>query len=222
MAPGVRWEGVRCPAGRWCDHLPVTGARPPAQGERGGRPAATSAHELAAVAQRLFVERGFDRTTIEEVAAAAGISRRTFFRYFSTKADVLFVESPREVQQLRDRLAGAPADEPYPLALQRAVVEALAFPPHEHEYVRQRAQLVLAEPALQAHATTIFAEWRSVASGFVAARLGCGADDLVPVAMGHAVLATTMAAHEHWVAHPGTRLADALEAAAAVLLTPGR
>ena len=198
----------------------MTAVGSPSSGDRGGRPPATSAHELAAVAQQLFLERGFERTTTDEIAVAAGISRRTFFRYFPTKADVLFVESPREVQRLRDHLAGSPADEPHPVALRRAVIEALAFPPDQEEYVRRRAQLVLGEPALQAHATTIFAQWRAAASAFVAARLGCRTDDLVPVAAGHAVLAISMAAHEHWVAHPGTQLADALEAAAAVLLSP--
>ena len=68
-----------------------------ASGDRGGRPAVTSAHELAAVAQRLFIAHGFDETSVDDIATAAGISRRTFFRYFSTKADVCFADSPAEL-----------------------------------------------------------------------------------------------------------------------------
>jgi len=95
----------------------------------GGRPAVTTARELAAVAQRLFVDRGFEQTSIDDVVAVAGIGRRTFFRYFPTKADVLFVESPHDVQRLRDCLAEAADGEPYEAVIRRAVVRALDFRP---------------------------------------------------------------------------------------------
>ena len=78
-----------------------------ATGDRGGRPAITSAHELAAVAQRLFVAHGFDETSVEDIATAAGISRRTFFRYFSAKADVCFADSPTELVRLQQALSAA-------------------------------------------------------------------------------------------------------------------
>jgi AcrR family transcriptional regulator len=187
-------------------------------GDRGGRPAVTSAHELAAVAQRLFVSRGFDETSIEDIATAAGIGRRTFFRYFPTKADVLFADSPRELARLREGLATAEPGEPYRAVVTRAVVEALRFPPGEREWALHRAQLVFTVPALQAHAVRVWAEWRRLAADH--ARTVPHTDPLFPTAVGHAVLAATLAAHEHWVAVPDEDLGRLLAGMLALLLPP--
>ena len=59
-------------------------------GSRRGRPPGTSARELEVVALELFAEHGFADTTVEQIASAAGVSRRTFFRYFDSKTDVLW------------------------------------------------------------------------------------------------------------------------------------
>src|SRR3712207_2386455 len=142
------------------------GERGPRSGERAGRPAVTTARELAAVAQRLFVAHGFEQTSIEDIARAAGIGRRTFFRYFDTKADVLFLESTAELARLRDGLRSARPGEPYRAVVARAVVEALRHAPGDREWALQRAQLVLGVPALAAHAAVVFSRWRAVASDY--------------------------------------------------------
>jgi mycofactocin system transcriptional regulator len=216
MAPGVTSEGaVVAPIG----HPAGVGERErPSSGDRGGRPAVTSAHELAAVAQRLFIARGFDETSVDDIAQAAGIGRRTFFRYFPTKADVLFADSAAELARLREGLAAADPRQPYRPAIVAAVVAALSFPPEDREWAWQRAQLVLGVPVLQAHATRIYAQWRAVAAEF--ARRRPHDDDLFPVAVGHAVLAATLAAHEHWITHPGNDLGEALARMLDLLLPP--
>lgn len=80
------------------------------------------------------------------------MSRRTFFRYFATKADVLRVESPAELGRLCQHLGAARAGEPYRAVVERAVLAALHFPPEHHEWALHRAQLVLAVPTVQAQA----------------------------------------------------------------------
>jgi AcrR family transcriptional regulator len=76
-------------------------------GPRRGRPPTTSRRELQVIALRMFTERGFETTTIEQIAAEAGVSERTFFRYFTTKASVLWSEFETEVQTIRSGAGSA-------------------------------------------------------------------------------------------------------------------
>lgn len=200
---------MRTRASTMCDDVGVSssGVRR-VEADRGGRPALTSAHELAEVAQELFLERGFDEVSVDDIAAAAGVSRRTFFRYFSTKADVLWVEAPAELGRFRELLAAAPLDEPHDEVLCRVAPEALHHPPEQRTWALQRAELILSTPAVQEKAAVRHNEWRRIATEFVAGRRGSGPDDLVAIATGHAVLAATLGAHEYWLAHPEQELRD--------------
>src|SRR5690348_4397568 len=81
-------------------------------GGRRGRPPGTSRRELELIALRLFTEQGFDNTTIEQIAAEAGVSKRTFFRYFSSKTSVLWSEFDHEVDVIRAALDEVPAGTP--------------------------------------------------------------------------------------------------------------
>lgn len=66
---------------------------------------------LAQTAMQLFAERGFDETTVEEVAAAAGVSRRTLFNYFRTKEDLALSGLSEQGDVIAARLSARPADE---------------------------------------------------------------------------------------------------------------
>jgi TetR/AcrR family transcriptional regulator, regulator of mycofactocin system len=89
-----------------------------------GRPPSTSRRQLALVAMRLFSEQGFEQTTVDQIAAAAGVSRRTFFRYFATKSAVLWNDFDREVQTITRLLAQAPPEQPMMQAIRDVVVAA--------------------------------------------------------------------------------------------------
>src|ERR1700749_552964 len=89
---------------------------------RRGRPPGTSARELELVSLRLFSEHGFEETTVERIAAAAGVSKRTFFRYFESKADVLWHAFDGEVRALRSAFAAIGPDVPLIDAIRHAVV----------------------------------------------------------------------------------------------------
>ena len=80
--------------------------------------------ELEAVALRLFEERGFGDVTVEEIASAAGISARTFYRYFRAKEDVLQLRIDRRSEALRVALSDRPIIEP-PLRSLRLSLEGV-------------------------------------------------------------------------------------------------
>ena len=88
---------------------------------RRGRPPGTSPRKLELIALRLFTEQGFHETPIEQIAAEAGVSRRTFFRYFSSKSSVLWGEFDAEVEAIRAALAAVPATVPMMDAIRQAV-----------------------------------------------------------------------------------------------------
>src|SRR5438552_6314341 len=67
--------------------------------------------ELTQLAKDLFVEKGYDETTIDDLAAAAGMSKRTFFRYFASKEELVMGKYEVLGEQLAEDLAARPADE---------------------------------------------------------------------------------------------------------------
>ncbi|GAA3115754.1 TetR family transcriptional regulator [Streptosporangium carneum] len=67
--------------------------------------------ELASRALELFAERGFDETTVDDIAGAAGMSKRSFFRYFSTKEDALFGELETMGEQVAQEISARPPQE---------------------------------------------------------------------------------------------------------------
>ena len=72
---------------------------------RTGRPRAVSAHTLEEAASELFLERGYAHTSVDDIAARAGISRATLFNYFAQKSDLLFVSVDAALDELEHCLA---------------------------------------------------------------------------------------------------------------------
>jgi TetR/AcrR family transcriptional regulator, regulator of mycofactocin system len=176
-----------------------------------GRPPVTTRDDIERVAMELFTAYGFDATTVDDIATAAGIGRRTFFRYFASKNHVVWGRFDDGLVQLRHRLAGVPADVPLADALRDAIVAFNALPPDQFAVHRQRMSLILNVDSLQAHSTLMYAEWRRVIAGFVAARTGEDVDDLRPQLAGHVLLGAAVAAYEQWLASPEKELSSLLE-----------
>ncbi|MFH5823734.1 mycofactocin system transcriptional regulator [Georgenia sp. AZ-5] len=180
---------------------------------RHGRPPSTTHRELERVGVELFTRRGYAHTSVEEIADGAGISRRTFFRYFPTKADVVWGDFEGEVEKLRAGLDRAPEDVPMMTALRRAVVEFNRVPPEETEHHRARLKLILGEPDLIARSMLKFAGWRQVVAEFAARRLGQSPTDLLPQVVGECALGAAVAAYRRWFADEGARLTDLMDEA---------
>ena len=178
-----------------------------------GRPRGTSARELELVALTLFTEQGFDDTTVEQIAAGAGVSRRTFFRYFDTKAAVLWHEFDREVDALREAFATVDAAMPVMDAIRTVVVGVNHYRAEDVPELRLRINLIGSVPALQASAAPHYDAWEQAVSDFAAARTGVSGTDLVPLAIGRATLATCRAAFDHWVSRADADLTVYLDQA---------
>jgi mycofactocin system transcriptional regulator len=167
-------------------------------GTRRGRPPSTSRRELRLIALRLFAERGFENTTIEQIAAEAGVSERTFFRYFTTKASVLWTEFETEVETIRASLAAVPDDVPLMDAIRGAVVAANHYRADDVPEMRMRMHLIATVPALSSSATEHYEAWERAIREFAGRRLGRGADSLYPLTIGRAALAACRAAYDRW------------------------
>lgn len=172
--------------------------------------------ELAQAALKLFVEQGFEATTVEQIAAATGLSRRSFHRYFASKEDVFgqwFVETG---QQLAAALAARPAEEHPWFALRRSfddLVEGLSARPEALQITR----MILNTPALHATHLHKHALWRDALADVLQHRLaedGEGPARIAALALVGAALAGLDSAQTQWVAEGNERsLGDLLDEA---------
>jgi AcrR family transcriptional regulator len=156
---------------------------------------------IQAEALRLFAEKGFEATTIEEIAAAADVAPRTFFRYFSTKEEVVFWPVYRPL--LAGLMAARP-DESAVQALCHAIVDGLsAFYDQDREHVLERIKLAFRTPALHPRLRQEQATSARAMAAVLAQRLGSSPDELEVRAMAAAVAAALWVAVEEWQAVDG-------------------
>jgi TetR/AcrR family transcriptional regulator, regulator of mycofactocin system len=168
-------------------------------------------------ALELFRLKGFEQVTIDDVAAAAGIGRRTFFRYFATKADAVWGDFPAHVARLAELLADGDPGQPVLASVCAAYVEVNDYAEDELPALRERMQLILREPALLAHSQLRYAEVDRVVAEHVALRTGGSAGDLLPRLLAATTRAAATTAFELWLGDDHTPLGSQLRTAFAEL-----
>jgi mycofactocin system transcriptional regulator len=178
-----------------------------------GRPPVTSQAQLERVALELFAARGFAATTVEDIATAAGVSRRTFFRYYASKNDVVWGDFDALLRRMDEWLASSPDDAPLLLTLANAVIRFNSIAPEAVIAHRQRMSLILHVPALQAHSTLRYADWRAVVARFASRRLHQPESSLLPQLVGYLALGAAVAAYEQWLANEAAELEVVMAAA---------
>lgn len=182
-----------------------------------GRPVATTPTDIERAAFELFAQRGFGATTMDDIARAVGVSRRTLFRYFESKNDIPWGQFGDTLDQFRRVLAEMPPDLALHEAVARGVVAFNDFPAEAEPSHRARMRLILTTPELQAHSVLRYAEWRRVISEFVAQRTGEDPDALLPQMVGHVSLGLALSAYEAWLNTAETPIGDMLVEALAAL-----
>jgi mycofactocin system transcriptional regulator len=180
---------------------------------RVGRRRSTTWDHLSNVAIDLFAERGFDAVSVDDVAHAAGIARRTLFRYYPSKNALPWGDFDAHLERMRDQLADLDPAVPIGDALRTALLAFNTFDDTETARHRQRMRVILQTAELQAYSMTMYAGWRAVVSAFVARRLGVNAGALVPQTVAWTMLGAALSAYEHWLADESVSLAQALNGA---------
>ena len=158
---------------------------------------------LARAAMRLFEERGFAATTVDDIAAAADVSRRTFFRYFTAKEEVFVVDPQGKLDALHVALADGPPDEPTITALRRGIL-ALAATYFDPDLLQAEARVVYREPDLAAAALAYQVRWEDALAEEVAADLGVDIRrDPRPRIVAHTTVAIMRAGISAWFQEGG-------------------
>ena len=132
--------------------------------------------EITRVAMKLFLDQGFDGTTIDQIAATAGISRRSFFRYFGTKEDIVLGDLANQGALVREILESIPVSVPPWEALREALwrVDGEGL---QSEVALKIAKMMYETPSLRARSIEKHLQWQEQLVPNIRLRLGVAADD---------------------------------------------
>lgn len=172
--------------------------------------------DLIEHAVRLFAARGFDETTTIDIAEAADVSQRTFFRHFASKEAVLYGDMEELRLRVRAALAARPADEPVLVAVRHAILSLADGYEHEREQRLLQASLAASYPSVSAYSRAVVqAEWEKELIADLSARLGVDpAVDPRPEIVAGAAMSALRVSIRQWTAGGGTGDLPALVAAA--------
>lgn len=173
-------------------------------GPRVGRRPSTTQDHITSVALELFASHGFDEVSVDDVARAAGIARRTLFRYYPSKNAIPWGDFDAHLNLMRELLAEGDQRGDIAVALRTALLAFNRFDDEERH--RQRMRLILGTDALQAHSMTMYAGWRTVVAEYVARRRGEEPGGLVPQTAAWTLLGVALTAYEQWLADKSVSL----------------
>ncbi|WP_433824508.1 TetR/AcrR family transcriptional regulator [Actinoplanes sp. CA-015351] len=167
--------------------------------------------QIVDVAMNLFLDKGFEATTFDDIAAAAGVSRRSVFRYFGTKEDIVLGGLSGDGARVAAALAGRPDDEPVWQSL-LAVLTEIDQEPADHERLLKISEMMYGTPSLRARSVEKHLQWRADLLPEVKRRLKTG--DLRAGTVIAAAIACLDSAGEEWTRLRGSvPLRDLLAAA---------
>ncbi|MGW1270015.1 TetR family transcriptional regulator [Streptomyces sp. NPDC002491] len=167
---------------------------------------ATVKAEVVDVAHRLFTEQGFDRTTVDQIAAEVGLSRASLFRYFGTKEDIVLGRLEESGRKIAEELAARPEDEQPWEALRRAFDVLIRMNEATPEQALSYLRMLQETPSLRARHHEKQMSWQELLAPEVARRLEADPDqpeDTRANALAAAALACLDVASTAWVTCEG-------------------
>jgi AcrR family transcriptional regulator len=173
--------------------------------------------EVMRAAWTLFSEQGFETTTVDQIAAASGMSRRTFFRYFDGKDELVLERIVEAGERIAAELAARPATESAWVAL-RASFDVVVLPQEQNaSQARSLALMLRNEHGVRASLIERRRRWEDLLVPLVAERLprrnGGRAPDIRAASLTASALACLEIAQDAWADHEGTRLSTLLDQA---------
>jgi AcrR family transcriptional regulator len=153
--------------------------------------------DLVAAAVRLFTERGYDETTIDDIAVAAGVGRRTFFRYFPSKEDAISPDHETALARVAEVFTTAHPDEPTTSLVLRAGETVFDLYTEDPELSVRRFALTHQVPALRDRESASVDHYRRL---FTRHLRGRGENDLRAAVVGASVVAAHNVALREWLA----------------------
>ncbi|MEU9243578.1 TetR family transcriptional regulator [Streptomyces sp. NPDC048385] len=177
--------------------------------------------ELAEAAVKLLADQGFEETTVDQIVAAVGMSRRTFSRYFDSKEDVIVHMLAEAGVKLCAELNARPADEPPAVALRRALSVFTSMSVGNPAKMLRVSRLILDTPALLARFLERQSQWQAQMTGILALRAGLDPDvDLRPAVAAGVALTAFQTALRRWVDSDGSESLDEVVDQALALVGP--
>lgn len=151
---------------------------------------------LMKAALELYVERGYEQTTVAEIAKLAGLTERTFFRYFTDKREVLFWGAAGLQELLVSTIANSPTSEAPILSISRAIGAAGAEFQARRESAMLRQSVIAANTELQERELIKFASLASAMAGVLRQR---GVEELGASLAAEAGITVLKVAFERWI-----------------------
>ncbi len=152
-------------------------------------------------AMRLIQKQGYDKTTIEQIAAAVDVSPSTFFNYFHSKEDVVLYDAYDPI--IGKLLLERPADEPLSVAIRNVLEEMAGIFERDRDIILARARLWIKEPSLRARLWEELEKGQVFMSGLIAQRSGRDPDDFEIRVTVMVIVMAAMEAMREWVRHDG-------------------
>jgi AcrR family transcriptional regulator len=152
--------------------------------------------KIARVALELFAERGYDETTLADIAEAADVSARTIFAYYESKEDILFCEEAAFLDRLGTLFEGRPPD----VTTIDVIREFLASIEPPDEQARLRKKVISGTRALEMRSRAHHSQLEPMLVASIARDLGAGPGDMRPLLIAASMMAAFMSVHDRMFA----------------------
>jgi AcrR family transcriptional regulator len=154
--------------------------------------------EIERVAMGLFLADGYEATTIQDIAEACGVSRSSVFRYWGSKAEIVWAVFDVHTKRLGTLLASDESGDATMTIVRRWVVENMRLSTLDSRLYMERFAVLDSTPELRSEESAHWISWAGTVAAFVAARHGFPESAVVPQSIGGAVQAAFLAVLRQW------------------------